>query len=143
MAASSSDQILQQLEGSYSKVTQLGLVKPGTGVDVQRLETWLQEIEAMYVTSTYDSKEPTLEGASFKKSYNESTGLQGVENILKTTKHFKESNIRRTSLYSCHGETGPLRMLRKTFLHPCNKLSRVFLLPWTLIIGLPSLIWLH
>jgi hypothetical protein len=40
----------------------------------------------MYITSTYDPKEPTLEGTSFKKSYNESTGLQGVENLLENDK---------------------------------------------------------
>jgi hypothetical protein len=85
MAAPSSDQILQQLEGFYSEVTQSGLVKPGTGVDVERLETWLQTIDVQYVVST-DPKEPTLEGVSFKKSYNESTGLQGVENLLENDK---------------------------------------------------------
>ena len=82
MATPSSDQILQQLEGFYSKVTQLNLVKPGTGVDVERLETWLQEIDFTYRSQTYDPQDPTLEGVSFKKSYNESTGLQGVENLL-------------------------------------------------------------
>jgi hypothetical protein len=74
MAAPSSDQILKQLDDLYPTIKALNSTPPGTGVNIDRLEYWLKEIDEIYTGQT---KDPTLEGVSFKKSYNDSTGLKG------------------------------------------------------------------